>query len=565
MSHAADALPMSFQSVHFFLFLPLAVAGYFVLPKVLRRPFLLLASYWYYLFAAPGHLVVLLFGTLLCYGLARFIDAAPTHADGSFPRSARSSPGAGADNPPSGASIRGGTAAPAAPKDTARTHRLILSVVLMVLFLCFFKYNAFFAPVLSRLYASLGWQYPQSYFTTGEAIGISFYTFTALGYLIDLARRDVPCEKNLLNHALFLGFFPSVTMGPISRAGQLMPQLKDDTRRFDVQDATAALRRMGLGLFKKLAVADTLGIFTKQIYDGFVADPAGYQGFTLTLAAIAFAVQLYFDFSGYSDIAIGCARLFGVKLPENFNNPYFSTNFSAFWARWHITLSSFLQDYVFTPLVWSRWTEKLPVIGKRVTKPPVLSSLLLTFLLSGLWHGDTFPYIIWGLLMAAYRIGEELLHRHVGKPKKNPSNALRRGKTAVVLVLWVESLVFFKMGMTNGGTATAGLWAILRQFVPAGPGAVWQNVTTAVQTGFYNDSRIALCFILFSLVCTGVALWTDWYQWKHLSGGPLGDAVASLPTARRWAVYIGIVLCVLAGFIAQSGGYGGAAFLYGGY
>lgn len=527
LSGLVQSWPMSFQSVHFLFFLPLAVCGYFLAPRALRRPFLLLASYWFYFFAAPDYLVVLLFGTLLSYGCGRFIGAAKA--------------------------------------DAPRRRRLVFSVAALVAFLCFFKYNAFFAPALTRLLAGVGLAYPAGYFTTAKALGISFYTFTALAYLIDLARRDIPAEKNLLNHALFLGFFPSVTMGPISRAGQLLPQLRDDTRRFNPQDAAAALRLLAIGFFKKLAVADTLAVFTGQIYSGFAGDTAAYRGFTLTLAALAFAVQLYFDFSGYTDIALGSARLLGIKLPENFQNPYFSTNFSAFWSRWHISLSSFLQDYVFTPLVWSRWTERLPGLGKRVQGPPVLSAIALTFLLSGLWHGDTFSFVLWGGLMAAFRIGEELLHRRLGKPKKNPGPLLRAGKTAVVLVLWVESLVFFKMGMTKDGTAAKAVLALGRQFLPSGLAAVWHNVLGAIKDGFYSDTRVALAFFVFSLFCVTVALWADWYQWRHLKGGSLGDAAAALPAAGRRAVYVALALCCLAGFIAQNGGFGGANFLYGGF
>lgn len=521
---------MSFSTVHYLLFLPLAVGAYFLLPARARRPWLLIASYYFYFFAAPRHLVVLLAGTLASWLLGLF--------------------------------IAGGKGA------AARRARLGLALAAMLGLLCFFKYNAFFAPFLSPLFARLGVSYEQSYFTTAAALGISFYTFTAVGYLIDTARGDVPPEKNLLNYALFLGFFPSVTMGPISRAGSLLPQLKDDTRRFDADGAADALRGMAVGFFKKLAVADTLNVYTAAVFGNLAA----HSGGSLTLAALCFALQLYFDFSGYSDIAVASARLLGIQLPENFQNPYFATNFSTFWSRWHMSLSGFLQDYVFTPIAWSRWTEKLPVLGKRVQKPPVLSAIAATFLISGLWHGDTLCFLVWGALQALFRIGEELCHRRLGKPKKKPSFRLRLGKTALVLALWVESLVFFKVGMAPvspgaaaPGTVADALAALGRQFSLVSPARMWQDLYAAVYAGFFPQRLLALGFIAFTALCLAAALWADWFQCFRLKGAPLALAFKRLRPAPRRILYYAIVLCCFAAFIMQSGGFGGGSFLYGGF
>ncbi|MDL2219595.1 hypothetical protein LJC04_04610 [Ruminococcaceae bacterium OttesenSCG-928-O06] len=525
-----SAWRMSFSSVHFLLFLPLVVAGFFLLPQKWRRAWLLLGSYYFYFFAAPKYLVVLLCGTLATWLLGLFI----------------------------------GRAAAGKP----RRARMAFGVVLLVLGLCFFKYNGFFAAFLSPLFAAAGANYPGGYFTTAGALGISFYTFTAIGYLVDTARGDVPAEKNLLNFALFLGFFPSVTMGPISRAGGLLPQLQNPPAKFDAAGAADALRLAAAGYFKKLAVADTLAIFTTAVYGNITA----YTGGTLTLAAAAFAVQLYFDFSGYTDIARATAQLLGIQLPQNFKNPYYATNFSAFWQRWHISLSSWLQDYVFTPLVWSRWTEKLPIIGKKVAKPPVLTSLAITFVLSGVWHGDGLCFLVWGTLQAAFRIGEEVLHRTLGKPKKNAGRAARAGKTAVVLVLWAESLVFFKMGMTplpagagQGWAVKQAALALVRQFSPAGFARIGADISSAVQNGFYNDGLIAGAFILFCLVCTALALWADWAEHHRFGGQPFALQLGAFTPGARWGIYILLVVCCFAAFLAQSGGYGGASFLYGGF
>ncbi|NLW79409.1 MAG: MBOAT family protein [Ruminococcaceae bacterium] len=518
-SAVTDAWRLSLSSVHFLLFLPLAVGVYFLFPARLRRPWLLIASYYFYFWAAPKYLPVLLLGTLFTYLCGRAIGGAKSMG--------------------------------------ARRGWVVFAVAGAVLGLAFFKYNGFFATFLSAPLHSIGIPYDSGFFTTAGALGISFYTFTAIGYLFDVYREDTPAEKNLLNYALFIGFFPSVTMGPISRAGGLLPQLKDDTRRFDAASAADGLRRMAIGYFKKLAVADTLAVFTGAIYGNLPE----YQGLTLTLAAIAYALQLYFDFSGYSDIAIGTAQLLGIKLPENFANPYFATNFSLFWQRWHISLSSWLQDYIFTPLVWSRWTEKLPIIGKHVHKPPVLTALAATFLISGIWHGDTLCFLIWGALQAVYRIGEEVLHRTLGKPKKKLNPWLRAGKTVIVLALWVESLVFFKVG-TDGGSVASAASALVRQFLPVSLAQVGQDITAAIANGFFNKPFMVALFLLFSLFALCLALWADWFQNYRLKGAQLSGWLQSLRTAPKFLLYFLIVLCCFVGFLAQSGGFEGN-FIYG--
>lgn len=236
-----------------------------------------------------------------------------------------------------------------------------------------------------------------------------------------------------------------------------------------------------------------------------------------------------------------------------------------------MSLSSWLQDYIFTPLVWSRWTEKLPFIGKKVQKPPVLTSIIIVFMVSGIWHGDTLCFVVWGALQAAYRVGEELLHRFVGKPKKKPPLASRIGKNVVVLVLWVQSLVFFRVGMipatdtTRAGTVGDAFSALLRQFAGFNLAQAGQDFFVAIQNGFYNDKRIAAAFVLFMVVCTAFALWADWYQCFKLNGKSLVIGMQQMKAAPRWGLYIGLILACFAAFIAVSGGFGGSSFLYGGF
>ncbi len=523
LSLVLESWKMSFQSVHFLLFLPLSAGIYFVLPSFVRKVWLLLVSYYFYFFAAPQYLPVLFCGTLFSYIAARGIAAAQTQ----------------------------------------KGKRAFLSLGLLGLLgaLSFFKYNAAYESLISPVFSSLGISYHGDYFLTAAALGISFYTFMAVGYLVDLYRGDVPLEKSFVGHALFLGFFPAVSSGPISRAGDLMPQLADVHRRFDAENWKEGLRLAAGGFFKKLAVADTLALFVNTVY----GDLAAYSGATLTLAAVLFAIQLYFDFSGYTDIALGAALLFGIRLKPNFNTPFYATNFSGFWARWHMSLSGFLQDYVFMPLVWSRWTEKLPVIGKTVSKPPMLSSITIVFLISGIWHGDTMCFIMWGALQAAFRIGEELLHRYVGKPKKRPPRWQRIGKTAVVLVLWVESLVFFRVGLNSEGTVYDAFSAIVRQFTQFSLAQTIEVLYNSVAPLFYGYGYLVALFYVFTIICTSFALYADWLQCFRLKGKPWSEGVLQLKPTLRWAVYYGLVVASFIGFLIGSGGFGGASFLYGGF
>lgn len=525
--NAADgSWKMSFQSVHFLLFLPIVVGAYFVLPSKFRKPWLLVASYYFYFFAAPRYLPLLIVATLFSYGIGIAIG----HAK----------------------SKRG------------KSAWMWAGIIGMVAVLAFFKYNRFLSDFLTGFFANFGLNYQSSWFTTAAALGISYYTFTAIGYLIETAQGTAPAEKNLLTYALFLGFFPSISLGPINRSTDLMVQLENPPKAFDSKQATGGLRLIAIGFFKKLAVADTLSIFVSAIY----ASPeslAASSGFTLTLAAILFTLQLYFDFSGYTDIARGTAHLLGFKLPKNFNTPFYATNFSGFWARWHMSLSSWLQDYIFTPLIWSGWPQKLPIIGKKLKKTPVFTSIFVVFLVSGIWHGDTLSFVFWGFLQAVFRIGEELCHRIIGKPKKKLSLAKRIGKNIIVLVLWIESLVFFRIGMMANGAIADGCSAIARQFTGISFSQTAQDIYNSVWNGFYNQRMLVFAFIAFSVICLGIALWCDWAQYYYLKGGSLATALGTIKPVPRWFLYFFLVITCFIGFIIQSGGFGGSNFIYGAF
>lgn len=218
-------------------------------------------------------------------------------------------------------------------------------------------------------------------------LGISFFTFQSISYIVDTYTKKIPSEKNLLNVALFISFFPIISSGPIQRAGNLIPQFQN-VRTFDYNNATDGMKLFAWGMFKKLCIADRIAVYVNYVY-GNVND--GY-GVAILLATVLYSFQIYCDFSGYSDMAIGIARYLGFDVGKNFDHPYLSKSVGEFWRRWHINLSSWLRDYVYIPLG-----------GSRVALPRIYLNILITFLVSGIWHGSTWNFVIWGLLHGIFQ------------------------------------------------------------------------------------------------------------------------------------------------------------------
>lgn len=218
-------------------------------------------------------------------------------------------------------------------------------------------------------------------------LGISFFTFQSITYIVDTYTKKIPAEKNFLNVALFISFFPIISSGPIQRAGNLIPQFQN-ARTFNYDNATDGMKLFAWGMFKKLCIADRIAVYVNYVY-GNVND--GY-GVAILLATVLYSFQIYCDFSGYSDMAIGIARYLGFDVGKNFDHPYLSKSVGEFWRRWHISLSSWLRDYVYIPLG-----------GSRVALPRIYLNILITFLVSGIWHGSTWNFVIWGLLHGIFQ------------------------------------------------------------------------------------------------------------------------------------------------------------------
>lgn len=307
-----------------------------------------------------------------------------------------------------------------------REHKkLILTITLLVCLgiLFVFKYFNFFFESINYL---LGNKLHSISLNLLLPVGISFYTFQTLSYCIDVYRGNIKAEKHFGYYATFVSFFPQLVAGPIERPDNLLPQLRKE-KEFDYNKAVYGLKLMTVGFFKKIVVADNLAYYVDMVYN----DLSYYQGFALVLAAFFFTIQIYCDFSGYSDIAKGSAKLLNIDLMDNFKTPYFSTTIKEFWSRWHISLSSWFKDYVYIPLG-----------GNRCSKLRHYFNLLATFLVSGLWHGANITFVIWGGIHGLLQILEDIFHI-----KKNTKTYSFSWFIRVILVFMLMSItwVFFRV------------------------------------------------------------------------------------------------------------------------
>lgn len=347
---------MLFNSFEFLVFFPIVLGIYFIIPKKMRQMWLLLTSYYFYM-CWNAKYAVLIFGITLLSFLGGKLIARVKDDDA------------------------------AAVQKKKRLFIVCAGVIIGVLLL--FKYLDFARDNINVLLQLLGTSASLSTeFSLVLPVGISFYTFQALGYLIDVYRGDIEAEKSFAKYALFVSFFPQLVAGPIERSKNLLNQL-DEPKKFDYESARRGLLLMLWGFFEKMWIADTAAVYVNKIYDGYLE----YSASALLAATILFALQIYCDFGGYSHIAIGAAQVLGVRLMDNFNQPYFATTIKDFWRRWHISLSTWFRDYVYIPLG-----------GNRCSKAKTYRNLMITFLISGLWHGANWTYVLWGGLHGCYQV-----------------------------------------------------------------------------------------------------------------------------------------------------------------
>ena len=347
---------MIFNSFKFIVVFPLIFLLYYVIPakyKRARNLFLLIVSYALYVSWKPVFALVLLTVTVVTYwgGLVFDVRCKKEEVREILP--------------------------------SQRKRLMWLFALLGVLPLLFFKYYNFLNESISEGMAAIGMQFALPGLNWAVPVGISFFTFQAVGYLLDVYYGRIKAERNFLDYALFISFFPSILSGPINKASLVLPQIKNLRTYFDYGKAVAGLKMILWGMFMKVVVADRVGLYVDTVLPGYM----NYTGVTCFIASLFYTIQIYADFAGYSLMAVGLGKTLGFDLINNFRRPYFSVSITDFWRRWHISLSRWLKDYVYIPLG-----------GSRCSKLRNYWNIFVTFLVSGIWHGANWTFIVWGIL-----------------------------------------------------------------------------------------------------------------------------------------------------------------------
>ncbi len=388
------------------------------------------------------------------------------------------------------------------PSGGRRRGLLWANIILNLGILGFFKYFNFFVQSFVDAFAGLGITLHATTLNIILPVGISFYTFQALSYSIDVYKGKIEATRDIVAFFAFVSFFPQLVAGPIERATNLLPQFQKP-RTFDYDKAVDGCRQMFWGFFKKIVIADNCAVYVNQVFENY----QDQSGSTLLLAAIFFTFQIYGDFSGYSDIAIGCARLFGINLMRNFNFPYFSRDIAEFWRRWHISLTTWFRDYIYIPLG-----------GSRTTKAKVIRNTFIIFLVSGFWHGANWTFMAWGAYHALLFLPLILL----GKNRKYTNDATWREIPQMLLTF---------------GLAVIG-WIIFRiesitDFIPYLKG-MWQFGTLRASYRFFTMASIRWTsgFIIIMLIIE----WINRNQQHGLQRLPRNVWM-------RWLIYILIFGC----------------------
>lgn len=503
---------MLFNSFEYLLFLPLVCLGYFLLPFRSRWGWLLAASALFYLWWKPLYGLLLLFACLSSYVAAIRMDDAPT----------------------------------------PRHRKAWLGGILLLNFgmLVVFKYLGFLNESTRALATLLGVDYPAPVLNILLPMGISFYTFQLVGYLMDVYWGRLRAERHFGIFLLFITFFPQLVAGPIERAGNLLSQFYR-RHAFDFERAKSGLRLLLWGLFKKVVIADRLSLFANQVYN----HPQDFGGFSVLLATFFFAFQIYCDFSGYSDIAIGSARILGFDLMKNFRAPYFSKSVDEFWSRWHISLSSWFRDYLYVPLG-----------GNRVPKYRWYINLFVVFFVSGLWHGANWTFVVWGALNGLYLVGGRLLlplkkRVNILLGWQQP-NAWRKGYDLLfTFSLTCLAWVFFRANSVQDAFLLLGRMAsdplgdlrdyawLARQSV-ADPSFLGREL---MLTGSGHFMTLPFYQLPLGLLLIALLLSVDFWQGR----GRLLPWLERRSTPVRYAAYYALILLVVAG-----GVYGHAEFIY---
>ena len=487
---------MLFNSLQFLVFFPVVTFLYFVVPHRFRWPLLLAASCYFYMVLIPIYILILLGTILVDYAAGILIE-----------------------------------------QSNAKRKKLWLyaSIIVNVGCLGVFKYYNFFVDNYIILSNLVGFEHVIPYLKIVLPVGLSFHTFQAMSYTIEVYRGNQKAERHLGIYALYVMFYPQLVAGPIERPQNLLPQFHAE-HKFDLGEFKAGLRQMLWGFFKKLVVADRAAQIVNVVY----ASPSQFSACSLGLASALFAFQIYADFSGYSDIAIGAAKAMGFRLMQNFNHPYFSRSVSEFWNRWHISLSTWFRDYLYFTLGgnrggWARWQL----------------NLMITFVVSGFWHGANWTFVIWGLLNGLFLVVANIFgvgRNRVVALRDRGGNGLLHACFVFVQMLGTFILidltwVFFRAEKVSDA------WLILSKMAIDMNGLL--DLTLALTELAASGVTLFQVYVsLLSVVCLLlIEALSEW--WKP------GQGIEGFPMFTRWSLYYAMIASIL-----YLGVFSGGQFFY---
>lgn len=470
---------MLFNSFHFLYFFVVITTAYYALPHKYRWQLLLAASCYFYMVFLPIYILILGFTIVVDYYAGIFIE-----------------------------NTEGGK----------KRLYLIFSLIANIGVLAIFKYFNFLNDNLSFFLNSLGYVNSVPNLSILLPVGLSFHTFQAMSYTIEVYRGNQKAERHFGIYALYVMFYPQLVAGPIERPQNILHQFYE-RHKFDYKNVTDGLKLMAWGLFKKVVIADRLASVVNHVYE----NPTNFEGLSLIIATFFFAFQIYCDFSGYSDMAIGAAQVMGFKLMKNFDRPYLSKSISEFWQRWHISLSTWFRDYLYISLG-----------GNRVSQSRLYFNLMVTFLISGLWHGANWTYVIWGGLNGLYLIIEFMLT----KPFTNAINYLKINRFPFILNVFKGLVTFNLICITwvffRAKSVSDAFYIISHLFKDFTVKGVFSKLAVA---------KFDLQIIAFSLI---ILILVEWLQ----RGTSLRNWLTVKPLYVRWSVYVflGVVILLLGAY-----------------
>lgn len=512
---------MLFNSFEFLIFFPVVVGVYFIIPRRVRYVWLLVASYYFYMSWNAKYAILLAFSTIVTW-LSGYSLGCINKSGQFFRRKSDISH----------------VAQSQFTRKRKRVFVVAASLIVNLGILAFFKYFDFVLNNINVTLAIFSIEPFEKPFDLLLPVGISFYTFQALSYTVDVYRGQVEPEKNLFKYALFVSFFPQLVAGPIERSKNLLVQVEDvaSFNLWNLDRVTRGMILMVWGYFLKMVIADRAAIFVNAVYNDFTL----YGQVELIAATLLFGIQIMCDFAGYSIIAIGAAKVMGFELMENFNTPYFASSIQDFWRRWHISLSTWFRDYLYFPLG-----------GSRCSKVIHCRNILIVFLVSGVWHGAAWTFVAWGFIHGVYQVVglltkpyKERLYSKVGV--KTNASSWKLGKIVITYLLVNVAWIFFRAESITQALCILNQIVFCFNFETLFDGSLFELGLNSLE---FKLLAIALLFLFLADLA------------RYFSGKNIADYLMEQNLWFRWMVTIGLI-CIIFTFGVYGPEFAASDFIY---